>query len=77
MYIKITARSGKIRIRIDISKHYNKLTYELYRKPTTTDTIIHNSSCHSNEHKGAAINSLTNRHIPLTYHSFVDGIHAK
>jgi hypothetical protein len=33
-------------------------------KPTSTVTIIHNSSCDSNEHKIASINYLTNRLYP-------------
>jgi hypothetical protein len=46
---------------ITINKQINKLTYNIYRKPTTTDTIIHNTSCHPTEHKIAAINYLKNR----------------
>jgi hypothetical protein len=30
------------------------------RKPTTTDSIIHNDSCHPNEHKKSVINYLIN-----------------
>jgi hypothetical protein len=32
----------------------------IYRKPTTTDFIVHNHSCHPYEHKKAAINCLIN-----------------
>jgi hypothetical protein len=35
---------------ITINKQ-DKLTFGIYRKPTTTDIIIHNKSCHPNEHK--------------------------
>jgi hypothetical protein len=31
---------------ITITKDANKLTYEIYRKPTTSDTIIPKDSCH-------------------------------
>jgi hypothetical protein len=43
------------------TKQQNKLTFEMYRKPTTTDTITHNISCHSNEQETSAINYLINR----------------
>jgi hypothetical protein len=46
---------------ITINKQHNKLTFGIYRKPTTTDTIIHNNSCHPKEHKRSAINYLINR----------------
>jgi hypothetical protein len=51
-----------------ISKEHHKLTFDIYRKPTTTDSIIHNESCHPNEHKRSAINYLVNRMnmYPLT-----------
>jgi tRNA/tmRNA/rRNA uracil-C5-methylase (TrmA/RlmC/RlmD family) len=51
---------------ITINKQQDKLTFGIYRKPTTTDTIIHNNSCHPNEHKRSAINYLSNR--MNTYH---------
>jgi hypothetical protein len=31
----------------------------MYRKPTTTDILIHNRSCHPNEHKLASIYCCT------------------
>jgi hypothetical protein len=46
---------------ITINKQVNKLTYNIHTKPPTTDTIIHNTSCHPTEHKIAAINYLKNR----------------
>ena len=36
-------------------------SYNIYRKPTTTDTIIPYDSCHPHEHKLAAIRYLVNR----------------
>jgi hypothetical protein len=52
-----------------IIKTHNGLHMGLYRKPTTTDHIIHNDSCHSYRHKKAAINYLINRmnKYPLTH----------
>jgi hypothetical protein len=51
-----------------IIKEHNKLTFNIYRKPTTTDSIIHNDSCHPNKHIRSAINYLLNRMntYPLT-----------
>jgi ABC-type methionine transport system ATPase subunit len=46
---------------LTITKDANKLTYEIYRKPTTSDTIITNDSCHPIEHKLAAIRYFANR----------------
>lgn len=46
----------------------NRIEYEIYRKPTATDTIIHNSSNHPQQHKNAAIRQLIMRleRTPLT-----------
>jgi hypothetical protein len=46
---------------ISITKSQNKFTFDIYRKPTTTDLIIHNESCHPREHKHTAIKYLTDR----------------
>jgi hypothetical protein len=46
---------------LTIMKGANKLTYEIFRKPTTIDTIIPNDSCHPLEHKLAAIRYFVNR----------------
>jgi hypothetical protein len=48
---------------LDITIEINNkaITFDIYRKPTTTDHIIHNRSCHPNEHKYAAIQCMRNR----------------
>jgi hypothetical protein len=46
---------------LTIHRKHNKLNFTIYRTPTSTDTLIHNSSCHPNEHKLASINYLINR----------------
>jgi hypothetical protein len=38
-------------LHLTITNKYNKLTFGIYRKPTNTDLIIHNDSCHPYEHK--------------------------
>jgi hypothetical protein len=45
---------------LSITKTHNKIQLAIYRKPTTTDLIIHDS-CHPHEHKKSAINFLVNR----------------
>ena len=55
---------------ITIVKEHNKLTFDIYRKPTTTDSIIPYDSCHPIEHKLAAVRYLTNR--MNTYHLNLD-----
>jgi hypothetical protein len=46
---------------ITINKDQDDLRFEIYRKPTATDTIIPNDSCHPGEHKAAAIRYFHNR----------------
>jgi len=46
---------------ITITKNPKGLSFGIYRKPTTTDIIIPRDSCHSNEHKTAAIRYYRNR----------------
>jgi hypothetical protein len=46
---------------ITVTKDANKLTYEIYRKPTTSHTIIPKDSCHPIEHKLAAVRYFANR----------------
>jgi hypothetical protein len=48
-------------IDLTIDKNQNKLNFEIYRKPTTTDLILHSTSCHPYEHKKSAINYLYNQ----------------
>jgi hypothetical protein len=44
-----------------ITKEQGKLSFNIYRKPTTIDYIIPNDSCHPVEHKLPALRYLTNR----------------
>ena len=46
---------------ISLTKTSNRISYKIYRKPTTTDTIIPKDSCHPREHKMAAIRYFVNR----------------
>jgi hypothetical protein len=46
---------------IAITNKHNHLSFTVNRKPTITDTIIPNGSCHPAQHKLAAIWFLTNR----------------
>jgi hypothetical protein len=46
---------------IAITKAHDSLKLDIYRKPTTTNTIIPKHSCHPPEHKSAAIYFLSNR----------------
>jgi hypothetical protein len=46
---------------ITIQKESNKFSFNIYRKPTTTDTIIPRESCHPPEQKHAAIRYMINR----------------
>jgi hypothetical protein len=55
---------------ISITRNDDSLSFSIYRKPTTTDTIIPNDSCHPPEHKMAAIKFLnqSTRHIQPQRH---------
>jgi hypothetical protein len=48
---------------LDIVIHHDThhFTFSIFRKPTTTDSIIPSSSCHPQEHKYSAIQYLHNR----------------
>jgi histidinol phosphatase-like enzyme len=46
---------------LTIISNQNGITFEIYRKPTTTCIIIHNTSCHLFEHKKSAIKYLYKR----------------
>jgi len=46
---------------LSITKTTEKISFDIYRKPTTSDIIIPNDSCHPTEQKLAAIRYFTNR----------------
>jgi uncharacterized protein (UPF0335 family) len=46
---------------ITIQHKENRLAFNIYRKPTATDIIIHRTSCHPPEQKQAAIRHMINR----------------
>ena len=46
---------------VTIRKENDTLTFNIYRKPTTTDSIIPRDSCHPQEHKYVPIRHLINR----------------
>ena len=46
---------------LTITRPANKLSFDIYRKHTTTDTIIPYNSCHPSEHKLAAVRYYVNR----------------
>jgi len=46
---------------LKIIKTTDKISFDIYRKPTTPDIIIPNDSCHRTEQKLAAIRYFTNR----------------
>jgi hypothetical protein len=48
-------------LNIFIENTNNTFTFNIYKKPTTTDLIIHNDSCHPTEHKHLAIRYMINR----------------
>ena len=50
---------------ITIKKNQKGLSFDIYRKPTTTNIIIPKDSCHPNEQKTAAIRYYRDR--LLTY----------
>jgi hypothetical protein len=56
---------------VSITRKDKKLEFNIYRKPTTTSTVIHASSCHPVVHKKMAFNYLLNRanKYPLSKHN--------
>jgi hypothetical protein len=57
-----TQNDNKINyIDITIENKNNTLIFDIYRKPTPTDIIIRNDSCHPTEHKHSAIRYMINR----------------
>jgi len=51
---------------VTVQKRTESFSFNIYRKPTMTDTIIPSDSCHPPEHKYAAIQDMINR--MNTYH---------
>jgi hypothetical protein len=53
---------------LTISRLHNNLQFGIFRKHTTTDIMLHNTSCHPTEHKMSGINFLINRitNYPIT-----------
>jgi hypothetical protein len=49
---------------LSISRTPNNLQFGIFRKPTAIDKMIHNTPCHTTEHKISGINYLINR---ITY----------
>ena len=45
---------------VTIAKEQDDISFDTYRKPTTTDVILPNDSCHPREHKTVAIRYLHN-----------------
>jgi gluconate kinase len=52
LYLKLSNKQGQIEM-------------EVYRKPTTTDTAINNTSCHPKEHKLVAFKNWIHRLLML------------
>jgi hypothetical protein len=48
-------------LNVTVIRNPNNVHYDIYRKPTTTDNIIHNTSCHPTEHKMLAMSYLIHR----------------
>jgi hypothetical protein len=46
---------------LTIHREEEKFLFSIYRKPTQTDIIVPNDSCHPHEHKTSSINYLLNR----------------
>jgi hypothetical protein len=57
---------------LSITRIHNSLQFGIFRKPTATDIMIHNTSCHLIEHKISGISYLINRAI--TYPILEDSI---
>jgi len=55
-------KENKIKfLEITLLREKDSLSFDVYGKPATTDTIIPNGSCHPSEQKLAAVIFLTNR----------------
>jgi len=57
-----------------IRKEHDTFTFNVYRKPTTTDSIIPKDSCHPQKHKYTAIRHLVNR---MNTHNLMQPIEKK
>jgi hypothetical protein len=57
-----TQRDKKLNsLDISIYRTQRDLEFGIYRKPTATDIMIHNKSCHPRKHKWSGIEYLINR----------------
>jgi hypothetical protein len=56
---------------LSIYRTTDHLQFRIFRKPTATDIMIHNTSCYPTEHKTSGINYLINRIItyPISEHN--------
>lgn len=50
---------------LTISSKNQKHNFQIFRKPTTTNVSIHNSSCHPDQHKKAFFRSMVNRMLKI------------
>jgi hypothetical protein len=48
---------------ITVNRKFTKFMFNIHRKPTTTSSVTHSTSCHPTEHEIAAFNYLYNRVI--------------
>lgn len=57
---------------LTISIDEGKISYDIYRRPTHTDIVIHNESKHHPKHKNAAFHFMVNRllNTPLSEESY-------
>ena len=60
-------------IDLTIMREENKLTFDIFRKPATTDVIIPSDSCHPIEHKLAAMRfvQIEYRHIYIYIYIYI------
>ncbi|XP_044766282.1 uncharacterized protein LOC123322402 [Coccinella septempunctata] len=61
---------------LSISRHLNKLTFSIYRKPSQTSTKINKTSCHYMGHKMAAFNTYITRllNVPLSQDAYSEEV---
>jgi pyridoxine 5'-phosphate synthase PdxJ len=50
---------------LQLIRHNERIEIDIYRKPTTTNTTISNTSCHPNEQKLAAYRFYITRMLTL------------